>query len=119
MYPNILQLRIFDNGISHYLLFLCLISACPPITVQNANTMNSFPRHNRKITEDRKVCVWKSGEKAGILAREQNRITLLERSIKGRIEGKVRHAALWVLVRMGKHCVSAIRHAEIEGIFSS
>lgn len=57
MYPNILQLRIFDNGISHYLLFPCLISACPSITVQNANTMNSFPDNRKIIIEDRKVCV--------------------------------------------------------------
>lgn len=61
MNANILQLRIFycfDNGISHYLSFLCLISAPPPITLQKANTMNSFPRHNRKIiTEDRKIRV--------------------------------------------------------------
>lgn len=121
MNANILQLYCFDNGISHHLPFFCLISASLPITVQNANTMNSFPRHNRKIiTEDRKVRVWKGGEKAGILAREQNRMTLLEkRSMKGRIQGNARHTALWVLVRMGKHCVSAIKRAEIEGIFSS
>lgn len=84
-------------------------------------TMNSFPRYNRKIiTEDRNVHVLKHGEKAGILAREQNRITLLERRSKKRgIEGKVRHRALCVLVRMRKHSISAIRHAKIEGIFSS
>lgn len=52
MNENTPQLRIFycfDNGIRHYLTFLCLITASPPMTGQNANTMNSFPRHNRKI----------------------------------------------------------------------
>lgn len=110
----------FDNGSSNYLIFLCLITASPPITGQNANTMNSCPRHNSKImVKSTTVHVWKGGEKAGILIREQNRITLLERrGRRGRIEGKARHKALWALARVGKHCISAIKHAELESIFS-
>lgn len=111
MNANILHIRIFccfDNGISHCLPFLCLIS-----TVQNGNTMNSFPRHNWKIiTEGKKTCVWKGEGKIEILAREQNRITLLEKSsMKKRTEVKARHTALWILVIVGKCCVSAVKTA--------
>lgn len=114
------QLRVFycfDNGISKYLIFLYLITTSPAITGGNANAMNSFPRHNRKImVEDTKVHVWKGGEKASILEREQNRITLSER--RGKRGRKARHKVLWALARVGKHYISAIKHAELEGIFS-
>lgn len=99
---------------------LSLIRAFSSLTGQNANIMNIFPRHNRRImVENTKVHVWKGGEKVGILEREQNRITLSERKGKrGRIEGKARHKVLWTLARMRKHCISAIKHGEIEDIFS-